>query len=70
MGRVRFAVNAPPVDGAANRELVKALSRILGIPASRLVIISGERSRDKDILIDYEVTNREILSRMGIETDV
>jgi len=64
---VRFGVNAPPVDGAANRELVKSLSRILRVPASRLSIVAGERSRDKDVLIDSELTESQILERMGIE---
>lgn len=43
---------APPVDGAANDELVALLSRLLDIPRRSIVIVSGERSRTKRLRID------------------
>jgi len=47
---VRIA--AAPVDGAANAELVAVLAQALNIPKRRLSVISGERARDKRVLIE------------------
>lgn len=40
-------VTAPPVDGKANRALVKLLSREFDVPKSKIRIVRGESSRDK-----------------------
>lgn len=47
--KVRLA--APPVDGAANEELVRWLSRRLGVAAARVRILSGDTSRSKVVEI-------------------
>ena len=44
-------LNAPPVEGAANAELLDLLSDILDVPKRALTIVSGERSRSKRVLI-------------------
>ena len=44
-------LNAPPVEGAANAELLALLSDILDVPKRALTIVSGERSRSKRVLI-------------------
>jgi uncharacterized protein len=41
------ALAAPPVDGAANAELVLLLSRVLGVAKRDVTIVRGEGSRDK-----------------------
>jgi uncharacterized protein (TIGR00251 family) len=50
-GLLKICIVDPPVKGAANKGLVKLLSRSLGIPKSRLTIISGETSSRKRVLI-------------------
>ena len=50
-GLLKISVSAPPVKGAANKGLVKLLSKSLGVPKSRLSIISGETSSRKRVLI-------------------
>ncbi|MBX3299574.1 MAG: YggU family protein [Acidobacteria bacterium] len=45
--RVRIA--APPVDGAANAELVRLLARHFRVPKSSVEIVSGTNSRTKRI---------------------
>jgi uncharacterized protein (TIGR00251 family) len=50
-GAFKIRLTAPPVDGAANEALVKFLSDVLGIAKSRIMIISGETSREKRIRI-------------------
>ncbi len=44
---VRLA--APPVDGAANDELVKVLAAVLRVPRRAVSIVGGERSRTKRV---------------------
>ena len=46
---VRLA--APPVDGAANTALVAFLASTLGLPSRAVQLLSGERGRQKRILI-------------------
>lgn len=48
--RMKIRIAAPPVDGAANDELVAYLSRALGVPKSRIEIVRGQTGRLKDLL--------------------
>lgn len=48
---LKIAVKAPPVDGAANKELIRFLAKSLGIPKSSLTLLRGETSRSKQIAI-------------------
>ena len=48
--RLKVRISAPPVDGAANEELIHFLKNITKLPASRIHIIRGEASRSKDVL--------------------
>ena len=40
-------VTARAVEGAANRALIEALARALGVRRSAVTLVSGERGRDK-----------------------
>jgi uncharacterized protein len=40
-------LNAPPIDGKANKAAVEFLSRFLGVSRSAVLIAGGERSRHK-----------------------
>ena len=44
-------LKAPPVDGAANAELVEVIARALGVARSAVSIASGERSKQKRVLV-------------------
>jgi uncharacterized protein len=44
-------LNAPPVDGAANAELIRLLADLLDVPRRNIQIVSGERSRGKRVRI-------------------
>lgn len=50
-GALKIKLSAPPVDGAANKELIKFLSKSFGISKSQIEIISGETSKKKRIRI-------------------
>ena len=44
-------LSAPPVDGAANAELIDELSDALGVPRRSVTLVSGERSRSKRVRV-------------------
>lgn len=46
-GVLTVRVTAPPVEGKANKELVKVLADWFGVKKSQLVIAAGHKSRDK-----------------------
>ena len=45
-------LKAPPVDGAANAELIELLAGLVDVPRRSVVIVSGERNRTKRVRID------------------
>ncbi len=49
---VKIRLTAPPVDGAANEELIRFLSDTLDVPRSSVSIVSGESGRSKVIEVD------------------
>ena len=49
--RLRIKITAPPVHGKANSHLVKYLSRQFKTPASRISVLSGHSTRNKQLLI-------------------
>lgn len=50
-GALRVRVAAPPVDGAANEELIRVLARALGVPRSAVEITSGLNSKLKQVRV-------------------
>ena len=50
-GELCLTVNAPPEKGKANRELLKFLSKRLGVSRSMIVLKSGDIARHKVIVI-------------------
>jgi len=48
-GRLKVAVNAPPLDGRANAAVIALLAARLGVRPSLLHVAAGETSRDKRI---------------------
>ena len=49
---VLVRLKAPPVDGAANAELIRFLADLLDVPQRNIQIVSGERSRGKRVRIN------------------
>lgn len=50
-GRLKIRLQAPPVEGKANRELIKFLAGALGLKKNRVSLAGGERSREKSVLL-------------------
>lgn len=50
-GALKVRVRCAPVDGKANKELVETLADVFGLPKSAVVLLSGEMSKTKRILL-------------------
>jgi uncharacterized protein (TIGR00251 family) len=48
---LEVALAAPPVDGAANVELVRMLARALGVPKASVRIVRGDGARTKLVAV-------------------
>ena len=62
-GAVKIRVKAPPVDGAANAELIKFLAIQLEVPRSAVTIVTGRTGRRKRVSITG-ITRREITEKL------
>jgi len=51
-GLLRVRVAAPPVEGAANKELVRVLAKRFKVARSAVTLLSGENSRVKRLRIE------------------
>ncbi len=63
-GALKIKINAPPVDGAANAELIKVLARRLKISKSAVEITSGQTSKRKQVRING-ITRAALLNLIG-----
>jgi uncharacterized protein (TIGR00251 family) len=50
-GALLVRLNAAPVDGAANDELIEVIADVLAVPKRAVTILSGERSRTKRVRV-------------------
>ena len=50
-GALRVRIAAPPVDGAANEELIRTLARAFKVPHREVEIISGHTSKLKQVSV-------------------
>jgi uncharacterized protein len=50
-GALRIRIAAPPVEGAANRELIRLLAKSFKRPQSAVEIVSGSGSKNKIVRI-------------------
>jgi uncharacterized protein len=60
--KVRLA--APPVDGAANEELVRFLAETLGVPRRAVRIVGGLTARRKTVEIEG-LSGESAMERLG-----
>ena len=50
-GAIKLRLQAPPVDGKANKALVRFLAKQCGVAARSVEILSGETGREKRVLL-------------------
>ena len=62
-GTLTLRVTAPPVEGRANAAVGALLAAALGVPASAVRVVHGERGRDKLVRVTG-LTPAEIRRRL------
>ena len=65
-GALKVRIASPPVDGAANAELIKFLSKTFGVSKSEVEILSGQTSKSKQIKIT-NLTAENFLQLAGLK---
>jgi len=51
-GHLRIKTTAPPVDGRANKDVIRQLAKAFNVPPSRVTLRKGATGRYKSFLID------------------
>ena len=67
--RLKISLNAPPVDGKANKALLQFLAGQLGVPRSMICLIRGQTSREKTVEISMDCCNDLLLRLDGLLKD-
>jgi uncharacterized protein len=62
-GQLEVAIAAPPVDGAANTELLRVLASQLGISRSRVELLAGQAGRTKRVRF-YGMSEAEVRAQL------
>lgn len=63
-GALRIRIAAPPVDGAANRELIRLLAKRLKVPQNAVEIVAGAGSKNK--IIRLQGVTATALSQLNV----
>ena len=65
---LKVRLKAPPVEGEANKECIKFLAKVFGVPKAHLEIVQGHKSRRKTILVRGVVPEflENVLDQAGI----
>lgn len=53
--RICIKIKAPPVDGKANEELIKYLSKLFKVPKNSILINKGEASKQKTLIFRMSI---------------
>lgn len=62
---LKIAVNAPPVDGKANKALIALLAKRFKIAKSRFELVSGLTDRTKTILITGNEDVKQLIMELN-----
>lgn len=66
---VKIALSAPPLDGKANKELLKFLAKYFKLSKSNIQLVSGESSRNKIIRING-LNKETIIKKLCLEAGI
>lgn len=50
---LHISLHAKPVEGEANKELIRFLSDVCDVPKSSIVLLSGEKGRHKRVQLPF-----------------
>lgn len=62
---VGIQIGAPPVDGEANKELIRYLAEILNLRKSDLCLDKGSRSKEKIVVISKDIPLSVVLEALN-----
>ena len=65
-GALKVRIASLPVDGAANAELVKLLSKAFGVSKSQVEIVGGQTSKSKQVKI-VDLSAEKFLQLAGLK---
>ncbi|ODS33433.1 MAG: hypothetical protein SCARUB_01405 [Candidatus Scalindua rubra] len=57
--RIKIAVTVPPEKGKANKAVIKVLAEWLDVKSPDIQIISGEKSKDKEVFV-RNITKKDV----------
>lgn len=63
---LKIRIQAPPVDGRANRALIEFLAAAFDTPRGRISVLRGDASRTKTVRIDRPATLPAELTALGL----
>ena len=64
--RLKIHVASPPVDGAANKALIKFLASTLGTSKSKITLTAGHTSKRKTFFIE-DINEAQVRQHLGLE---
>ncbi len=66
--RLKIKIGTPPVDGKANKELIRFLAEEFSLSKSRVLLLKGDKSRLKEIcLVADDVEVLELLRLLKLQ---
>ena len=60
---LKIKLTSPPVDGEANKMLVKFLAKTLKMAPANIIIVSGATGRNKSILVEH-IDEKELMTKL------
>ena len=63
-GAIKIRLQAPPVEGKANKALIKFLAKQLKLPQRNITISAGDKSRNK-VVTATGITKEDALQRLN-----
>lgn len=60
---LHISLHAKPHDGEANKELISYLSELFGLPKSQIILLRGENSRHKQVLLPLNNKVQELINQ-------
>lgn len=67
-GALRVRIAAPPVDGAANKELIRTLARVFGVAKNAIEITGGLTSKRKEVRLTG--ASSEALRKLSLQNHI
>ncbi len=61
--RIKLYLTSPPIDGKANRDAIAFIAKTCGVAPSAVTLLRGEKSRDKDFIVQAPKTPQQLTGR-------